>query len=74
MQTIADFRKNAINLILVPYLINIKKLRYANAFDIIKEWLNKCDSLRRLDSNFNYRIKSDERSLSVIDKEGIVST
>jgi hypothetical protein len=55
---IPDYRKNAISLILAPYFINIKKLPYTNAFDIIKNWLNKCDSLRRLDSNFNYRIKS----------------
>jgi hypothetical protein len=55
---ISDYRKNAINLILAPYLINIKKLPYTDAFDIIKDWLNKCDSLRRLDSNFNSRVKS----------------
>ena len=55
---ISDYRKNAINLILAPYLINIKKLPYTNAFNIIKDWLNKCDSLRRLDSNFNSRVKS----------------
>ena len=55
---ISDYRKNAISLILAPYLINIKKLPYANAFDIIKDWLNRCGSLRRLDSNFNCRIKS----------------
>jgi hypothetical protein len=55
---ISDYRKNALSLILAPYLINIKKLSYSNAFNIIKDWLNKCDSLRRLDSNFNYRIKS----------------
>jgi hypothetical protein len=55
---ISDYRKNAISLILAPYLINIKKLPYSNAFNIIKDWLNRCDSLRRLDSNFNYRIKS----------------
>jgi Primase X len=54
---ISDYRKNAISLILAPYLITIKKLPYTDAFDIIKDWLNKCDSLRRLDSNFNYRIK-----------------
>jgi hypothetical protein len=54
---ISDYRKNAISLILAPYLTNIKKLSYSEAFDIIKDWLNKCDSLRRLDSNFNYRIK-----------------
>lgn len=54
---ILDYRKNAISLILAPYLINIKKLPYANAFDIIKDWLNRCNSLMRLDCNFNYRIK-----------------
>jgi hypothetical protein len=33
-------------------------LPYSNAFDIIKDWLNKCDPLRRLDPNFNSRVKS----------------
>lgn len=28
------------------------------AFSIIKEWLTKCDELRPLDSNYDYRIKS----------------
>ena len=54
---IEDYRKNAISLILAPYLINVKKLPYDDAFNIIKDWLNKCDSIKRLDSNFNYRIK-----------------
>ena len=54
---IPDYRKNAISLILAPYLINVKKLTYDDAFNIIKDWLNKCDSIKRLDSNFNYRIK-----------------
>jgi hypothetical protein len=55
---ISDYRKNAISLILAPYLINIKKLPYTNAFDIIKDWLNKWDPLRRLDPNFNSRVKT----------------
>ena len=54
---IEDYRKNAISLILAPYLISIKKLYYDDAFNIIKDWLNRCDSIKRLDSNFNYRIK-----------------
>jgi Primase X len=54
---ISDYRKNAVSLILGPYLINVKKLTYDNAFNIIKDWLNKCDSIKRLDSNFSYRIK-----------------
>ena len=28
-----------------------------DAFSTIKEWLNKCASLRALDSNFSYRVK-----------------
>ena len=52
-----DYRKNAVALILAPYLINIKKLSYDDAFSIINEWLNKCNSVRRLDSNFNFKIK-----------------
>jgi hypothetical protein len=55
---IDDYRKNAISLILGPYLINIKKLDYQEAFIIIKAWLlNKCDSVRKLDFDFSYRIK-----------------
>ena len=46
-------------MILAPYLINIKKLSYDDSYQKIKEWLDKCDSLKKLDnySNFvNYRI------------------
>jgi hypothetical protein len=43
----SDYRMNVRSLILAPYLINIKKLPYTDAFNIIKDWLNKCDSLRR---------------------------
>jgi hypothetical protein len=54
---IEDYRKNAISLILIPYLINVKKLPYDDAFNIIEQWVNKCYSIKRLDSNFNYLIK-----------------
>jgi hypothetical protein len=54
---IDDYRKNAIGLILSPYLINIKKLSYADAFQVIKNWLEKCDKIRYLGDNFDYRIK-----------------
>ena len=54
---IADYRKNTLSLILAPYMINVKKLSYDDAFDVIKDWLNRCNSIKRLDSNFNYRIK-----------------
>jgi hypothetical protein len=53
---LGDYRKSAVTLILAPYLINIKKMPVADAFQIIEEWLNKCASLRALDSNVHYRV------------------
>jgi hypothetical protein len=54
---IDDYRKNAVNLILAPYLINIKKLPYDDALNIINNWLSKCDELRQLDQNFDYTVR-----------------
>ncbi len=54
-----DCRKLIVDLILAPYLINIKKLSYEKSYQIIKEWLDKCNSFERVDNyrNFvNYRI------------------
>ena len=52
-----DYRKNAIGLILAPYLINIKKLPYESASTILRDWLKKCSQLQSLDPNFDYRVK-----------------
>jgi hypothetical protein len=54
---IEDHRKFAVWRILAPYLINIKKLSYNEAFSIIKDWLNKCGTLRMLDFIPDYLIK-----------------
>jgi hypothetical protein len=54
---IDDYRKNAVNLILAPYLINVKKLSYDAALNIINSWLGKCDKLRQLDQDFNYMVR-----------------
>ena len=54
---ISDFRKNATNLILAPYLVNIKKLSYQQSFDILTEWLKKCNSFKKLDFNPDYLVK-----------------
>ena len=53
---ISDFRKNATNLILAPYLVNIKKLSYQQSFDILTDWLQKCNSFKKLDFNPNYMV------------------
>jgi len=54
---IDDYRKNAVSLILAPYLINIKKLSYDTALNIINSWLTKCGKLRQLDQNFDYTVR-----------------
>jgi hypothetical protein len=54
---ITDFRKNCLSLILAPYLINNKNLSYPESFDILIDWLHKCDSIRKLDFNSNYIVK-----------------
>ena len=36
-------------MILSRYLINIKKLGYEQAYDIIWDWLDRCAKLRRLE-------------------------
>jgi hypothetical protein len=54
---IGDYRKEAIRLILAPYLINIRKLTYDDAFNIIKNWLDGCDNLNPLNFNAHVRIK-----------------
>jgi hypothetical protein len=54
---ISDFRKNATNLILAPYLVNIKNLSYQQSFDILTDWLKKCNSFNKLDFNPDYLVK-----------------
>ena len=55
---IPDFRKLVIDLVLSPYLINVRKLPYEESYKIIKEWLDKCNDIKKLDKyrNFEYRI------------------
>ena len=54
---ISDFRKNATNLILAPYLVNIKKLSYQQSFVTLTDWLQKCNSFNKLDFNPDYLVK-----------------
>lgn len=54
---IADFRKNAITLILAPYLITIKHLPPQEACDNIAKWLDECSKLEPLRFNVKSRVK-----------------
>jgi hypothetical protein len=48
---IEDCRKIIVNLILSSYFIVIKKLSFEESYQIINEWLQKCDLRRELDFN-----------------------
>ena len=52
-----DYRKSVVSLILGPYLINIKKLSYDDALNIINTWLSKCSKLRQLDCSCKYMLR-----------------
>jgi hypothetical protein len=39
-------------------LVNIKKLEYQQSFEILKTWLEKCNTLRTLDFNPDMEIES----------------
>lgn len=51
---IDDYRKNAIALILSPFLINIRKMSYEEAVLTIKKWLTKCNASRKLNGDFEH--------------------
>jgi hypothetical protein len=50
-----DHRKYVIWRILSPYLLNVRKLPKEEAYSVMKEWLDKCNKLEKL--NFNSKIK-----------------
>ena len=56
--SIVDHRKYCLWRILCPYLINIKKLSYEEAYLVLKEWLEKCSQIRNLDFSINSELKN----------------
>jgi hypothetical protein len=53
------------SLILAPYLINVSKLSYDAALNIINSWLSKCGKVRQLDQDFDYM--GIKRGITVIE-------
>jgi hypothetical protein len=53
----SDYRKLLVDLVIAPYLVNIKQCDYSDAYNKIINWLNKCGQKRRLDFNARYRVK-----------------
>jgi hypothetical protein len=60
---IEDNRKAFLWRILCPYLIIVRKLSSEEATIILREWLRKCDSLRKTDFNHHQTIKNDLEEL-----------
>jgi hypothetical protein len=57
---IADYRKNAVALVLAPYLIGIRGMPSDEATKVILGWLERCNAVRRLD--FRPRKAARQRS------------
>jgi hypothetical protein len=51
---------------MAPYLINVKHLDYEQAYDILSQWLDKCNKVRELD--FDISTKLEDGLNSAIDK------
>lgn len=66
--SIMDYRKHSVILILSPYLVNVKRISYQESYDILSEWLSKCNQIRPLDFNPNCLINS---SLNTAISKGI---
>ena len=52
------FRRYCLYKILVPYLINVRKLSYDKSFTILNEWLKKCNSLSEVTFNIESELKT----------------
>jgi hypothetical protein len=53
---IADYRKLMIDLVVAPYLVNIKQCDYNTAFSKIIEWLDKCGRKKKLSFRASYKV------------------
>jgi hypothetical protein len=60
--SISDYRKYCIWRILAPYLVNIKNLPDEQARQIIREWLKKCNLVKRISFDEASRIRYDIQS------------
>ena len=53
---IADCRQQTIDLVLAPYLVNIKKYEYEAAYNTRVQWLDKCSQRSSLEFNVRYEV------------------
>ena len=62
---IADRRKHSVDLLLAPFLINVKKFAYDESYSIIINWIMSCNDVMILHPNIKY---FEERVRSAIKK------
>jgi Primase X len=63
-RSLSDHRKYIIWRILSPYLLNVKKLPKEEAYSVMKEWLDKCDKIEKLNFNPKTKIKDGLKGAS----------
>jgi Primase X len=68
---IEDHRKFAISLILAPYFVNIQNLSDVNSFSKIKQWILRCDGVRKLEPCIGYFDYLINRSIERAKETGI---
>lgn len=51
---LTDYRKSAISLILAPYFVNVQHMSDKESFDRIKEWVLKCNEVKKLEPSIGY--------------------
>jgi hypothetical protein len=61
------FRRYCLYRILAPYLVNIRKLNSEKCYDVLKTWLEKCNTLSKITFNIESEIKT--RLIAVKDYE-----
>lgn len=59
---IEDHRKYALWRIVLPYLINVRKMSDYEVAEIVRVWLDNCAKLRQLDFNPNYLFRQNIRN------------
>jgi len=52
-----DFRKFCIWRVFVPYFINIRRLPESESENLVKNWLDRCNIVKRLDFNVEDKIR-----------------
>ncbi|HET6590711.1 MAG TPA: hypothetical protein VFG45_11170 [Candidatus Nitrosocosmicus sp.] len=59
--SIEDHRKYCLWKILIPYLVNIRKLDKSEIISLLTDWLDRCDKEKRIDFRYPRKIEEDLR-------------